>query len=221
MAISRCFLHFQQLYHDIFQLNIPYCVDIINNKCINYLVWALIIRNVLKISQKTPGSLNVRLSTRITRLPIVAMNDYRHFATGPYSRGGVGVLNSHHTTENASLMLKTMKSVDLCTWDFWLYIYIHLNNTNVYISAIWHNRCVNITGGECEKRKLKIVTYKYYMIVIHCVERGITFCYGQYQVMFLVVLHHFVYCWVTFNCCNFSYRYVMILDMTVYLTCSQ
>ena len=63
MAISRCFLHFQQLYHDIFQLNIP------------------------KISQKTPRSLNVRLSTRITRLPIVAMNDYRHFATGPYSRG--------------------------------------------------------------------------------------------------------------------------------------
>ena len=87
MAISRCFLHFQQLYHDIFRLNIPYCVDIINNKCINYLVWALIIRNVPKISQKTHGSLNVRLSTRITRLPIVAMNDYRHFATGPYSRG--------------------------------------------------------------------------------------------------------------------------------------
>ena len=87
MAISHCFLHFQQLYHDIFQLNIPYCVDIINNKYINYLVWALIIRNVPKISQKTPRSLNVRLSTRITRLPIVAMNDYRHFATGPYSRG--------------------------------------------------------------------------------------------------------------------------------------
>ena len=30
---SVVFLHFQQLYHDIFQLNIPYCVDIINNKC--------------------------------------------------------------------------------------------------------------------------------------------------------------------------------------------
>ena len=39
---------------------------------------------------KTPRSLNVRLSTRITRLPIVAMNDYRHFATGPYSRGESG-----------------------------------------------------------------------------------------------------------------------------------
>ena len=87
MAISRCFLHFQQFYHDIFQLNIPYCVDIINNKCINDLVWALIIRNVRKISQKTPGSLNVCLSTRITSLSIVTMNDYRHFPTGPYSRG--------------------------------------------------------------------------------------------------------------------------------------
>ena len=52
MAISRCFFTFSTVIHDIFQLNIPYCVDIINNKCINYLVWALIIRNVLKISKK-------------------------------------------------------------------------------------------------------------------------------------------------------------------------
>ena len=73
--------------------------------------------NIPKCLDNLSKSLYERLPTRITRLPIVTMNDYRHFATGPYSRGeiaawtGGGLLRWHGKSGSPTRFLEDARRV--------------------------------------------------------------------------------------------------------------
>ena len=92
----------------------------------------------------------LRLSTRITRLPIVTNNDYRHFATGPYSRGE----DAWTVICILRRKLPMSQKYSFCTRDYFLTIFLQechsTSNTPMlwkhWITSSWWTGCCHNAG---------------------------------------------------------------------------